>query len=89
MPLPTIEKCRSILGKAADGMTDEQIERERDHLAQLANLLFDQFAVESKRDPEAMKRLLDAHRNGVGSDADLESPAHDADEWTTKDGRLL
>lgn len=72
MALPDVNECRAILGESAEGLTDEQMLAERDHMVGLANALFDQFREESKRDPEAMRWLLDAHRNGVDSDAHLE-----------------
>jgi hypothetical protein len=64
----TVNECRKILGKLADEMTDAEIEAERDHMEALANVIFDQFTAEMKRDPERMKWLLYAHENGVSPD---------------------
>lgn len=60
----TVARCREILGHVADSMTDAEIEAERDDLADLANILIDQFTEEMKRNPEKMKWLLHAHATG-------------------------
>lgn len=60
----TVERCRELLGSVGEGMTDSQVEAERDHMETLAHALFDQFTAEMKRDPERMKWLLHAHETG-------------------------
>ena len=60
----TVARCREILGHVADDMTDAQVEAERDHMEALANVLFDQFTTELKRDPERMRWLIHTHEEG-------------------------
>jgi len=42
----TIEQCRQILGEAAHGMSDKDIEAMRDTLHAFALLLIDDFLIE-------------------------------------------
>jgi len=42
----SVERCREILGHAADGMTNEQIEAERDNLERVADSLYGQLQTE-------------------------------------------
>ncbi len=60
----TVSQCRELLGKVGEDMTDAQIEAERDHMEQLANVVYDQFKAEMKRNPERMRWLLHAHETG-------------------------
>ena len=49
----TIEQCRQILGRHAEGMTDEQVLQLHDALYALSNVLIDRFLFEkSESDSE-------------------------------------
>jgi hypothetical protein len=46
---PTVEHCRQILGKRAEGMTDDEVLQVRDALAAFANVLIDKYLSEQEQ----------------------------------------
>jgi len=48
----TVEQCRRILGRRAEGMTDDQVIQQRDALYALAGALIEQYlSAKSESDP--------------------------------------
>lgn len=52
----SIDRCRKLLGKAAENLTDAQIERIRHEMYRLASVLFDHWVfLKNKGKPEKRK----------------------------------
>jgi hypothetical protein len=55
MPKLTVDQCRKLLGDAANGKTDEQIERLRDELSTVANQMYDHLQAKVRVEREAIE----------------------------------
>jgi hypothetical protein len=60
----TIVEARQLLGKEAEGMTDDQIGLMLDDLKAMANTLLNQMQTAAKSDPHDFWWTLQAHRTG-------------------------
>lgn len=63
MPRISVEECRAILGSEADGYPDERIERLRDALEAVAEVMYDEIKRQAQSDPEAVRWASYAFEN--------------------------
>jgi hypothetical protein len=76
-------ECRRILGAAADGKTDEQIERLRDGLAAVANEAYDSLTQAIAVDSETLQAASeDVPGFPATSEEQLRRDAVDRVRWT-------
>ena len=59
-----IERIRQLLGPAAEGKSDEQLQRLADDLGNAASAFYDQIQDAWKRDPESVRWLVHAAQTG-------------------------
>jgi hypothetical protein len=51
----TVQECRDILGASALDRTDEQVQRLRDSLTEIASMMYDEVARQAQLDPENVR----------------------------------
>ena len=59
----TVQECRDILGGAAAGRSDEQVERLRDSLTEIASMMYDEVARQAENEPESVRWAAYAYEN--------------------------
>lgn len=59
----SVEECRRILGSEAEGYSDERIERLRDALEGVAEVMYDEIKRQAQSDPEAVRWASYAFEN--------------------------
>lgn len=64
----TVQECRKILGRSATGHSDEQVERLRDSLEDIASLMYDHIAQQAQEDPESVRWLAYGFENPEDAD---------------------